>query len=154
MRDIGSGHERFCLIADQKQQRDCGIKIFNFSPQSSFQPQCAEAGEQYQDPSLERLSAAAPVKERINECGNQSPETLTVRAMLPAKNLPQCVMLEEGTVFEIPVIPEEEIDGITVDKDEELCANHKVTGANQQQRPEFAPGFDLGVFSLNGRNSW
>ena len=77
-----------------------------------------------------------------------------MRAMLPAKDFPQGMVLEERSVLEIPMIPEEEIDGITVDKDEELSANHQVTGANQQQRAEFAPGFDLCVLSMDGRNSW
>ena len=63
-------------------------------------------------------------------------------------------MLEERSILEVPVVPEEKIDGITVYEEEKLDSNYQVTGANQQQWSKLATLLDLSVVSLCGRGSW
>lgn len=63
-------------------------------------------------------------------------------------------MLEQRTVLEIPVIPEEKIHGITIDEYEELRAGHQVASGNQQKWTEFTPFLNLSVFRMCGGEDW
>ena len=55
--------------------------------------------------------------------------------MLPTEHLPNRVMLEQGGVVEVPLVPKQNVNGVTRDEAKQLHTQEEISTDYQKMRP-------------------
>ncbi len=118
MSPIGDHEDLPKLERSKENERNAYIKVSERAGDSFLEPHCTGCSDYDQPSNAERLRPAVPSEMRFNKIRNEGAHALAVRPVLPAKHLPQRMLLEQRSVIEIPLVAEKHIHRVTGDPSE------------------------------------